>query len=537
MCPPTPAYSICDIAFDVPANTPATAELNAEFRGPSHRTFLLRAFRVGPNRMMVRFSPFEAGVWDVRISSTLDTYHEKQAQFTATPSSSLGWIEVANVHHFRYTGGDRPAHLWLGDTVPDNPDPAAFDQWVSDRAKTGVNHLRIRVPNSIDERAFDDLDTRLSVINQHGIIADLVLTPPKDSEREARQRFFDYVIARCAARNATWVILDRYENYDHAHDLVREIATYLNSDPFHHLRTVGAEISSGPFADEPWMDIRSYGSPDWRISAVEDQIFPKPGVSEVRASSPDEFRRLLWNKSMSGSYPQAAATDAATLKYLEVWKQLLADSRFWDEEPFFDATGARGLSLPDTEYILYVEKAGPVTVQLERKHKWNGEWVDPLSGARTDINDFKQDSYSGTPPDTTHDWVLHIYREGHRESLKSFRFEARTVLMQEIEVDPVKVPFDIAQPTGDTLPFGKPVPFAAHLKKETRASREMIYLWTGEVTADDGGYRILGAGSPGTFQIPSGIIRHFPGTLHVRLYGLNALGKLYSVDQNYGVSQ
>ncbi len=537
MCPPTPAYGICDIQFDVPPNTPENTDLNAEFRGPSHRTFLLRAFKSAPNRMTVRFSPFEPGAWDVRISSSLDAYHDKQAQFTATASATPGWIEVANLHHFRYTGGDRAAHLWVGDTLPDRLDGAVLETWAAARAKAGVNHARVRLPATVDAPAFDVLDTRLNVLNAAGIIADLVVTPASSLNREGRQAYMRYVIARCAARNATWVLLDAFEKEEHPHDLLRELAGYLDEDPFHHPRTVGAAVTSGTFADESWMQIRSYGSADWSISAVEDQVFPKPAVSRIEAASPDDFRHQLWNASMSGTYPEAEATDETRLKYLGIWRQLFADSRYWDEEPFFEAEGARGLSLPDTEFILYVEKPGPVTVQLERKHKWNGEWLNPLTGERVELNDFKQDSFSGAPPSADHDWVLHLYREGHKESLKSYRFEARTVQLQEIEVDPPKVPFEIAQPAAEGLTAGKPVAYAAHLKRETRASKSMLYLWIGEVTADEEGYRVLGTGATGNLQVPPGIVRHFPATLHVRVYGLNALGKLYSLDRNYGVTQ
>ncbi len=537
VCPPTPAYSICDITFDVPANTPSNIELNAEFRGPSHRTFLLRAFPSGPNRLIVRFNPFEPGTWDVRISSSIEAFHDKELHFTATASASPGWIETANLHHFRYTGGDRAAHLWVGDKVPDGLDRAAFEASVSARAAAGVNHLRIAVPNKIEEPAFDEFDGRLAFINGKGITADLLLAKPTGADRESRQRYFRYVIARCAARNATWVLLDQFETVDHAHETLREMAGYLAEDPFHHLRTVGAAVTSAAFADEKWMNVRSYGSPDWVISDVEDQVFSIPALSLIRAQTPDEFRHQLWNASMSGSYPEAASTDAAMLKALNVWKQLLADTRFWDEEPFFEVDGARGLSLPNTEFILYLEKPGPVTVQLENKHKWSGEWINPISGEHADIGAIKSDSFSGEPPDLSHDWVLHIYREGHKESLKSYRFEARTVVLQEIEVDPPKVPFEIAQPAVDTLALSKPVSFAVRLKKETRASRRMVYLWTGEVSADDEGYRVIGTGAQGTLQVPANIIRNFPGTLHVRLYGLNALGKLYSIDQNYGLTR
>jgi hypothetical protein len=541
MCPATPAYSICDITFDVPGTAPHDAELNAEFRGPSHRTFLVRAFRSAGNRLTVRFSPFEAGTWDIRLSSTLPQFHDKQLQMTATPSDSNGWIEPANLHHFRYTGGAAlaaltPPHLWVGDTLPSHLSGSTFESWVMERARAGVNHLRVPVPNFMEESAFDELDVRLGFLNKQNIIADLVLTPPK-GDRQSREAFFQYVIARCAARNATWVILDDFEKYDHAPDLVREISGYLDEDPFHHPRTAGAQVTSAVFADEKWLQVRQYGSANWDISAVEDQIYGKPAVSVIKADSPDDFRHQLWNATMSGTYPEAAATDGATLSYLAVWQKTLADTRHWELEPFFDADNARGLSLPQTEYLLYIEKPGPVTVRLDGKHKWNVAWINPLDGKVDESKDLKDENFSGSPPDNSHDWVLHIYREGHKEGLKSYHFESRPVLLQDVEVDAAKVPFEITRPSGDFISPTTAVPYATKLKRETKASRNMIYLWTGEVTADGEGYRVLGTGSSGEFKVPPGIVRHFPATLHVRVYGLNGLGKLYSLDQNFGLTQ
>ena len=42
--------------------------------------------------------------------------------------------------------------------------------------------------------------------------------------------------------------------------------------------------------------------------------------------------------------------------------------------------GGRAMALPDTEYIVYVEKpSGPIEVRLE-KHGYDVKWVDPATG-------------------------------------------------------------------------------------------------------------------------------------------------------------
>src|SRR5438067_1779706 len=79
-----------------------------------------------------------------------------------------------------------------------------------------------------------------------------------------------------------------------------------------------------------------------------------------------------------------------------------------------------------------------------------------------------------------------------------------------------------------TLSLSKPAPYAAKLKRETRATRSMMWLWTGEVASDGQGYRVVGTGPKGTMSIPADIARRFPAVLQLRLAGMNANGKVYT---------
>jgi hypothetical protein len=58
-----------------------------------------------------------------------------------------------------------------------------------------------------------------------------------------------------------------------------------------------------------------------------------------------------------------------------------------------------------------------------------------------------------------------------------------------------------------------------------------MWLWTGEVAADGQGYRVLGTGAKGTFTVPPGVGKNFPGVMNLRLYGMNANGKVYAFDR------
>jgi hypothetical protein len=97
------------------------------------------------------------------------------------------------------------------------------------------------------------------------------------------------------------------------------------------------------------------------------------------------------------------------------------------------------------------------------------------------------------------------------------------------------VPFVIEQPTGD-LTISKPVTFAAKLTRESRATRSMMWLWTGEASGDGQGYRVL-ATQNGSFPLPPDLAKTFPAVMHLRLYGMNANGKVYEVDSGCGLKQ
>jgi hypothetical protein len=57
--------------------------------------------------------------------------------------------------------------------------------------------------------------------------------------------------------------------------------------------------------------------------------------------------------------------------------------------------------------------------------------------------------------------------------------------------------------------------------------------WTGEVTIAGQGYRVLGRGKEGTFQIPANLLERYPGVIAVRVLILNANGKAYELDRVY----
>jgi hypothetical protein len=295
-------------------------------------------------------------------------------------------------------------------------------------------------------------------------------------------------------------------------------------DPYQHPRSSNAKVTSSPLLADGWMDYVIEGSQNDVVSSVEHQFYQVPFVGVTDAQH-------LWNATMDGDYPEFRGDNPSVAKY---WFDFMADTRHWELEPYFEVDGARTVALEDVEYVNYIEHPGPpVEVTLE-KHGYDVQWLNPSTGESLEQKKYSGEHFTGEAPDASHPWVLYIAREGHKESMgKSYKFESRPVPVQEIETDLKKIPFEIAAPPGNMLVVGVPTQFSVKLTRETRATRAMTFLWTGEVVADGRGFRVLGTGSPGTFVVPSSVAANFPAVLSVHLTALNAHGKAYETDRVY----
>ena len=69
---------------------------------------------------------------------------------------------------------------------------------------------------------------------------------------------------------------------------------------------------------------------------------------------------------------------------------------------------------------------------------------------------------------------------------RSYKFESRDIVIQEIESNSPKVPFAMEAPKGE-LSISKAMPYAAKITRDSRATRSMLYLWMGDVAADKQG--------------------------------------------------
>jgi hypothetical protein len=577
-CPPIPVFGRCEIRFELNAqemrehpNPYLTVQLNVEFRSPKFRTFLMPAFWDGGNLLVVRFAPIDDGEWTYKVVSNIGRWNDGTGKFLAGMAPDApGFIRPRNVHHWAYADSDRP-HLWMGDDIGGfaGTDRESFTRLVDARAAQKFTHMRGSIMGPADTRKpafsgpeqpdpghFRAIDDRVAYLNNKGLVADLVLGSDRNQlaalfpSWQQRERYIRYVVARYSAFNVTWDLVRDFETYDAARDVMKELGLALKkADPYGHPRSTVPVTTSAPLAQDNWMDHVLYQSADDQLGAIEHQLYPVPFVNanfgcEGGAVSADQFRHHLWNAAMNGQSPthcQSPATketDSTGVKAMTAWYKLFSETRYWELEPYFDLDGARAVALPGVEYIVYVEQpSGPIEIRVE-KHGYEARWVNPATGEEIPRDNIKAEKIVVEPPDRAHDWVLQISREGRKEGLmKSYKFESQAVPLQEVEVDARKVPFEISQPSVEEFSVAVPPRYEAKLVRQTRGTRSMMYLWTAEASIDSQGFRVLGTGGEGTLRIPRNLAGRYPATVNVRLFGMNANGKVYSLDRVYGLTQ
>lgn len=513
VCAPTPLYSVCDLVFDAPRD--GVTQLRAEVKSPKFKTALIDAFYDDARRWVIRFAPVDAGQYEFRLTSNLAQYNGKVGTAEAVASSHPGFIRPANVHHWIHPETIRP-HLWTG----------------------SVNHTRVRLNAADSPAELRAVEKQIRDANAGGKIADLVLAPTtaeivaKFPTWRDRERWLRMILSRFAAFDITWLLVERFEGPINARPLLTEMGAFVKAnDPYNHPRSAGTGSSSSALLADGWMDYVNIGLDDDALPSVEHQFLGRPFVSMTKARTGTAFRAQLWNATMSGQYPSFEGGDPETLR---VWHEFFSKTRFWELEPFFDLDGGRALALDEIEYIVYIEKpSGPVEVNVV-KHGYDVYWIDPATGQATKAKEYKGEHFVGEPPSRDHDWVLHLSRDGKKAGmLKSYKFESRQNLGQEIEQNNPKVPFEVAEPAVEEISLAKPPRFALKLKRETRATRAMQIVWTGEVVADGQGARVLGTGTNGVMKLTPDIATKFPAVFNVRVSAINANGKAYSLDRVY----
>ena len=549
-CDNTPAYSPCEFVFELTGPEAAAhpdpyndVEFQAEIRSPHFRTFLMPAFWDGGHKLILRFVPTESGQWIYKITSNVASLDGKEGSFNAAESDSPGYVHPANVHHW-WTDNKKP-HLWMG-YVADRLGFMSADEFsgvLATVAAEKYTHVRVSILGDPGDRLrvmlgdkpnpqyLDELDRRIIELQKKGVTSDLMLGPNPAYLKQlfpswqTRERFVRYIIGRYGPLNITWEGLMEFEDYLDSRALLKEIGLALKKyDSYDHPRSTNARVTSSLLLGDGWMNFVITNSIDDQLGSIEHQLYTVPFVG---ITTPEH----LWNTTMNGQYPVIRGDAHGSAK---AWYDFIADTRHWELEPYFDVDNSRCIALDGTEYVNYITSDTPVEVEVE-KHSYDIIWFNPLNGETTEEKKkYHGEHFTGDLPDKSHPWVLLIAREGRKESmLRSYKFDSRPVPIQEVEILPAKVPYALAEPSTDPLIASLPTPYEVKLKRETRATRQMMYLWTGEVAADGQGFRVLGTGAKGSMSISQTMATNYPAVLSLRITALNANGKAYSVDKVY----
>ena len=553
------AFSPCELSYEwheseVPSGLSAYKDdlLNVEFRSPHANTYSIHAFWDGGHTLRVRFTPLQAGTWAYRASSSIKRLDSQEGTFNAAENSFPGFVSVANVRHW-WTTNKQP-HLWLSASAPLLAmDQSAFDTWADARKHDGFTHIRgtlltakaAQKPFAADMQPnfayFAALDSRVIDVDSRGLTADLLLADDSFlatgvlDKWEQREPLVRYLVARYGSFNVAWQGIEHFEDLPGSRALLKDLGSFLMKyDAYRHPRSTDAHMSATPLLLDGWMDYLVEASPRPELGAVDHQFTEKPTVHVVNAADPEGFRHELWNSTTNGEYPcvsYEATQNEANLKAIRVWHTVMADTRHWELEPYFDVDNARALGLDEVEYLAYTTTPGIVEITLP-KHKYSPVWVNPATGDEQPLKDYRGEVFSRQTPDATHDWVLQVPREGHKEMmLRSYRFDSQDPPVQEVELNAAKIPFEIVQPSGVTLDTTKPIPFQIKITRSNRASRTMEFVWYGEVGAEGEGSRVLALGPKGEFTFPKQLIKKTPATLSLRLEAINANGKAYEIDK------
>jgi hypothetical protein len=555
------AFSPCELSFEWQGNespsdtSPFRDELlSVEFRSPRHTTYLMRAFWDGAHSLRVRFTPTEPGTWNYHATSSIKRLDDQEASFSVAEANGPGLVGVANLRHW-WTTGKQP-HLWLAAAVPFlGLDQPTLETWLDARKHDGFTHIRGSLltlhapakPLTADGQPnfayFVALDDRLLAVISRGFTLDLLLADDSFvrsgafSDWDHRDPLIRYLIARYGGLNVTWQGIEHFEDIPDSRALLKDLGSTLQKyDAFQHPRSTDAHVSSWPLVHDGWMNYLLEASSHPEVGAVEHQFTEQPEIHVITATDPESFRHELWNCTTNGQYPSVSyesLRNEANVRAVQIWFKVVSQTRHWELEPYFDVSGARAVGLREVEYLAYAQTPGIVEITLP-KHKYNPEWVNAATGEEIPLKDYKGEVFSRQTPDNSHDWVLAVPREGHKESmLRSYYFESVDPPVQEIETDSAKIPFEIVNPPGDEVIAGIPTPFKAKLTRTTRATRDIQFVWWGEVVGGGEGARLLGVGSSGNLTVPKDLIKAPGSTLNLRLLAINANGKAYEVDKVY----
>jgi len=116
------------------------------------------------------------------------------------------------------------------------------------------------------------------------------------------------------------------------------------------------------------------------------------------------------------------------------------------------------------------------------------------------LKNVKTERFATEPLDRTHDWVLAPFaRRATEGMLRSYKFESRRILMQDVEVSANKVPFQIVQPRATRISLHAATPYT--VKAHARDARHALHCCICGPVRSPMNCRVIGVVGTGKRQI------------------------------------
>lgn len=261
--PRIPSYTLQEITFYASGhytNPYTQVRFDVDFNRPDGRVVTVPGFWDGGQIWRVRIAPTLIGDWEWRTRSNDPGLDSQKGRFTciaeAKPTDGFFMVDPDNTREFRYQAGSHflPVPVWLSLTslLPSGPsEPSNSFKTLSSSISTaadppkslspldilqklqsmGVNRLLgtwLLFPgsaslakedlDSVNPTFFQELDAMIKHCNALGIVPDIGLCAAdsplvKTMSHEQLARFWSYVVARYAAFNICWNLMDCSSDY------------------------------------------------------------------------------------------------------------------------------------------------------------------------------------------------------------------------------------------------------------------------------------------------------------------------------------
>jgi hypothetical protein len=95
------------------------------------------------------------------------------------------------------------------------------------------------------------------------------------------------------------------------------------------------------------------------------------------------------------------------------------------------------------------------------------------------------------------------------------------------------VPFEIDAPPAAEIPMHLPGFYGLEVTRPSRATQNLLVVWTAEMTTGNEAGRVVGTGAQGPLKLPASFGEKLPAVVTLRASILNANGKVYVIDRAF----